>query len=144
LRGKQPLLPRQHQDAAQGHRDALQTDQHDENQDEALQHEQPLHAARILGCFEKQPRALDVFETPEPDHRAEGNQEQQHADQVENGLAPQAGRTIEDIDAHMAVDQQRIAGHRHEHRTVQPDVEVLHPQVRRRQQVTLHDDDEAQ
>ena len=73
----------------------------------------------------------------------------EHPDQVGDGAGAQFGGTVKDIDAHVIVTQQGKACHRGEHRPVQPDIEILHPDVAGGKEVSLYhygkaDDDNGQ
>jgi hypothetical protein len=59
---------------------------------------------------------------------------------VDEGAAAHRRVAVEDVDADMGVPEQRKAGDSHEHRAVQPDVEVLQ-RDRAGAEAVAHDDD---
>ena len=95
------------------------------------------------------PSALHEGHRIDVDDPCEGQQKDEHPDQVGDGAGAQFGGTVKDIDAHVIVAQQGKACHRGEHRPVQPDIEILHPDVAGGKEVSLYhygkaDDDNGQ
>ncbi len=99
----------EHQDRAGRHGEALEADEHGKDQDEALEHEEPRHAADIGGGLEIAPGPAHRRPSIGQDDIDEGEQEEEDADEIGNGLPAQAGRAIEDVDADVVVAQQRKA-----------------------------------
>ena len=89
------------------------------------------------------PGALHEGHGIDVDDPRKGQQKYNHTDQIGNGTGAQFGGAVENIDPHVIVAQQRKTGDGGKHCAIEPDIQVLHPDIADGKEVSLYHYGEA-